>query len=56
MDTTSMDSKNSKISDSNRLLLNLSEKNKFKKKLYICYSIKSYHIPYMEKYKKVIQK
>ena len=32
MDTIFMNSKNSKTSDPHRLLLNLSEKNKFKKK------------------------
>ena len=32
MDTIFMNSKNSKTSDPNRLLLNLSEKNTFKKK------------------------
>ena len=44
-----MSSENSKTSDPHRLLHNLSDKINLKR-------IKSYHTPYMEKYKKVVLK
>ena len=46
----SMNSKNSKTSDLQRLLLNLTDKINLK----ICCFIKSWHILYMGKYEKVI--
>ena len=49
-----MNSKNSKISDSNRLLLHPSDKTDLKKKKQIYCFVKYWHLLYMGKYKKVI--
>ena len=57
MDTTFMNSENSKTSDPHRLLLNLTEKTYLKRSdKYVVLSNLSLYYTYMEKYKKVIQK
>ena len=55
MDTIFMNSENSKTTDPHRLLLNLTDKIDLKRSDKCCF-IKPYHLRYMEKYKKVIQK
>ena len=49
MNTVVVNSRNSKISDPHRLLLNLTDKIDLRRK-----DIKSQHLLYMQKYKKVI--
>ena len=49
MDTIFMNSENSKTSDCQRLLLNLSDKINLKEKSEICCFIKSDHLLYVEK-------
>ena len=52
-----MNSKNSEISDSHRLLLNLTDKTSLKRSdRYIALSKLTTYLLYMEKYKKVMQK
>ena len=48
-----MNSENSKTSDPHRLLLNLTDKTYLRRKDKYCF-IKSQHLLYIEKYKKVI--
>ena len=54
MNTIFMNSENSKTSDPNRLLFNLTDKIDLRRKENICCFIKSQYLLYIEKYEKVI--
>ena len=56
MDSMFMNSENNKTSDPDRLLLKSFGYNKLKENEQIFCFIKPWHLIYMEKYKKVIQK